>query len=97
MRPMAKRRTKNDKIKAHHSIQVSWEPGTINNNTEAGVNRQNKLQTQNENLNRATIKNANNEAQEAYLRRTKKDIFRSLGLVIVIISIELVLYFAWKV
>jgi hypothetical protein len=93
---MAKRRTRKDKETAKHQYTISWNPATINNTTEANVNRQNSGKFHASLKNNNSTKNAEYLAQESYLARTKRDIFKSLMLVILIIGIELVLYFAWK-
>jgi hypothetical protein len=90
---MAKRRTRNEKEKAVHSFSLSWSPEA---NKDGDVKRQFKNKAERVSAKADRQKNAILLAKDDTLRLNKKDIFKSLFIASLIITLEMVIYLAWR-
>ena len=90
---MGKRRTRQEKEKALHSFSLSWSPEA---DSRGNVKRQFKNEA------KAYLPKAGKQesamilAKDNSLRLIKKDIFKSLVIASLIITLEVVLYLAWR-
>lgn len=89
---MAKRRTKADKINANHDYLISWS-GVQSGKSEASVKRQSKSKTLTSSRNNSLEFYADNSEEASQIRLAKKNVLRSIGLFILILGIEIVLYY----
>jgi hypothetical protein len=85
---MKKHRTRKSKARPNYQFLVSWEPN------EARVKRESKLSNVSIHPLPENRKNAESLAQEAETERIKKNIFKSLILISLILILELVIYLA---
>jgi len=92
---MAKRRTRKDKEKAHHSFSYSWQPEPEKAPSRHNVKGQfvSSLKDTSSKADRA--KSANKLAKDDSLASIKRDIVKSLILASFILGAELVVYLAW--
>lgn len=82
------KRTRENKLNPHYSFLVSWQPG------KAGVKGELKSATNNFSHKVSIAKSADILAQAASYEAIKKDIFKSLILISLILILELVVYLA---
>ena len=87
---MAEHRTRKNKETPHYGFLVSWQP------SNDSVKGESKISLDSKNSSGKHIKSADILAQEANTRSIKKDIIKSLILVSLIFSFELVIYLAWN-
>lgn len=89
---MQNRRTRKEKIEAHHPGTISWEPSTSTQRVNSQkVSNQSEYGTKNYSRN-----NSASLALTQDLGSIKFDIVKSLSISIFIILFEIVLYFFWK-
>lgn len=82
------KRTRENKLNPHYSFLVSWQP------SKAGVKGELKSVTNKLSHKVSMIKSADILAQAASTEAIKKDIFKSLILISLILILELVVYLA---
>lgn len=90
---MGKRRTRQQKEKAIHSFSLSWSPEA---NSGGGVKGQFKNEAKASSPKASQRENAMLLAKDNSLRLIKKDVFKSLVIATLIITLEVVLYLAWR-
>jgi len=89
---MGKRRTRKEKERAVHSFGVSWSPKP---GSQANVKRQIVSEPKEAPTKLSKQESAMLLAKEDSLKLIKKDIFKSLALASLIITLEVVIYLAW--
>lgn len=92
---MAKRRTRKDKEKAHHSFLYSWQPEPEKARNRHNVKGQFVSSLKGTSLKADGAKSANKLAKDDSLASIKRDIVKSLILASFILGAELVVYLAW--
>jgi len=90
---MAKRRTRSEKEKAVHSFSLSWSPEA---NKDDGVKGQFKNKARQVSAKANRPKKAMLLAKDDSLRLIKKDVFKSVFIASLIITLEVVIYLAWR-
>jgi len=96
---MKKRRTRKQKESARHNLTVNWneinlhEDASKSKLTEANVKRQKKSVSKVEIISKSNDKSADYMDKDSGLRSIKLDLVKSIAISILIVSIELVLYF----
>ncbi|MFH1863640.1 MAG: hypothetical protein ABIJ85_01830 [bacterium] len=94
---MAKRRTRKNKVFAHHQFTLKWEPSSKKSELASSVKGQLKKQVFPSSLQTQKVKSANLLAQEGSVKAVKSDIIKSLILASFILSLEVVVYLIWSV
>lgn len=92
---MAKRRTREQKLKPHHHFTISWSPEAKNVNLRTDVKGQIAKGSEAKIKADHTQKSAVALAKEDDSKVVKRAIVRSLLLVSFILALELVIYLAW--
>jgi hypothetical protein len=92
---MAKRRTRKDKERAHHSFLYSWQPEPGKAQSRHDVKGQFVSSLEDTSSKAKHAKSANKLAKDDSLASIKHDIVKSLILASFILGAELVVYLAW--
>lgn len=92
---MARRRTRKDKERAHHSFLYSWEGQPEGRQIRHDVKGHFKNEPKEVSKNFGKGKSADNLAKVGSLASIKRDMVKSLILASLILGIELVVYLAW--
>jgi hypothetical protein len=87
---MTIQRTRKNKESAHYGFLYSWQPSETGVKGELGKSKTAKK------FKAKTNKKADNLAQESTGLNIKKDIFRSLLVVSLVMILEIVIYLAWN-
>lgn len=90
---MGKRRTRKEKEKAVHGFSLSWSPEAT---SKGSVKGQLKNEAKAHSTKASKQENAMLLAKDSGLWLIKKDIFKSLVIASLIITLEVVLYLAWR-
>jgi hypothetical protein len=90
---MAEHRSRKNKENPHYGFLVSWQPKAPSQARVKGESNSGKIPPIATSRHR---KSAVSMAQEASASDTKRGIFRSLILIVLILIVELVVYLAWR-
>jgi hypothetical protein len=93
---MTKRRTKKQKLKARYPFLLSSKLATKTDVVEPNVKREFSKAAGKTKVLKEKSKLAKYTVQAEYLGTIKKDIIKSLVLVALILSLEIVIYFFWR-
>lgn len=93
---MGKRRTRKEKIKALHQFKMVCNPEPKKDTFEANVKGQKENTPKSDFKAQAKTENAEHSAKESLMTSTKRDIFRSLLIVSLILGLEVVVYLVWR-
>ncbi|MEK7113019.1 MAG: hypothetical protein AAB875_06940 [Patescibacteria group bacterium] len=92
---MVKRRTRQQKERAHHAFLYSWQNEPERKQIRHDVKGQFKIEPKPVSNISRKAKNANLMAKDDSLASVKRDIVKSLILASLILGIEVVVYLAW--
>lgn len=90
---MAKRRTKSDKKNAKHNFTYTWSSDSIDDTRDPTVKRHFNLGTKSEKPASTKAKKAMPTASKRHFDSITKEVVKSISLALLIVSLELVIYF----